>query len=691
MRDTQGDSTFLTHLTSLTVLLAASVLAAGCGGAGPHPAATPSGEVPAEATETPNVGAGPLVAITFGFDHACALGAAGEVFCWGENRSFQLGHDRASLESTRSPAAERVALPLAARSVAAGWFHTCALLVDGSVYCWGENHVGQVARRTSGADPRPFRVPHLEPIAELQAMRSLTCTRSTTGVVSCFGELPYSGDREGTQIEPFEIVPLRGASRLVLARTDLCGEFETGELRCERSGQVLPQISGVASLSEAACDGHDCCAATPGGGVTCRGMLACGDSDEECDVPFDGHATAVRGSSDAFCVLGAEGGVECNRFQPPGLFVRGGRDWAYIDVAGAEQLAVGQRGACALVGGEPYCWSLPVSRPLHREQVYTLPGPIDEVALGATLLCVRRGASVDCWEGAVHGSGAFPPSAARRRSTTARSIAAGDRHACALDADGRVSCWGANAAGQLGDGTTTERDASAYVEGLSNVQAIAAAGDATCALNSSATVSCWGHHVPAPAPLASLAGVTALALTPTAQCFVGASAELVCRGLREPQGTGALGPPGWIDPVSYVRGGGAILAVSRAGSIAAYQRVSSEAGHLFSAGSLTLAPTVRDVRARSIDVCTLLVSGTAACNRELIAEDAEALFTGGDMACALRRGGDVACVGPPPGDRASRTLPVEHVRGPWAAATLQAVPAAVGVEGRAPTSEHRAP
>src|SRR5262252_329821 len=61
-------------------------------------------------------------------------------------------------------------------------------------------------------------------------------------------------------------------------------------------------------------------------------------------------------------------------------------------------------------------------------------------------------------------------------------IVAGEVHACLLTLAGVVLCWGANANGQLGDGTTEDRSTPVRVAGLPKVVAITAGAHFTCAL-----------------------------------------------------------------------------------------------------------------------------------------------------------------------------------------------------------------
>ncbi len=79
-------------------------------------------------------------------------------------------------------------------------------------------------------------------------------------------------------------------------------------------------------------------------------------------------------------------------------------------------------------------------------------------------------------------------------------IVTGRVHTCARLSDGTARCWGANANGQIGDGTTTQRLLPVVVKNpagsaaLTGVVSVVAGGNQTCALITDATARCWGAN-----------------------------------------------------------------------------------------------------------------------------------------------------------------------------------------------------
>jgi alpha-tubulin suppressor-like RCC1 family protein len=86
------------------------------------------------------------------------------------------------------------------------------------------------------------------------------------------------------------------------------------------------------------------------------------------------------------------------------------------------------------------------------------------------------------------------PVAISGMSSGVTSIAVGGAFMCAVTTGGALSCWGNNQDGTVGDGTTTERHAPVGVAGLSSgVASVSASGPNACALTTQGGVLCWGN------------------------------------------------------------------------------------------------------------------------------------------------------------------------------------------------------
>ena len=86
----------------------------------------------------------PAVAIGLGDYHTCAVLEDGSVWCWGANYWGELGNGKNGWESNSNVPVKVLGLPARAHIVVEGYEHTCALLEDGSVWCWGGNQAGEL-------------------------------------------------------------------------------------------------------------------------------------------------------------------------------------------------------------------------------------------------------------------------------------------------------------------------------------------------------------------------------------------------------------------------------------------------------------------------------------------------------------------------------------------------------------------
>jgi alpha-tubulin suppressor-like RCC1 family protein len=78
--------------------------------------------------------------------------------------------------------------------------------------------------------------------------------------------------------------------------------------------------------------------------------------------------------------------------------------------------------------------------------------------------------------------------------TNAIALSAGYANACAILATGGLDCWGDNRVGDVGDGTTTERNTPVAVSGITNATAVSAGDEQSCALLATGGVDCWGWN-----------------------------------------------------------------------------------------------------------------------------------------------------------------------------------------------------
>ena len=123
-----------------------------------------------------------------------------------------------------------------------------------------------------------------------------------------------------------------------------------------------------------------------------------------------------------------------------------------------------------------------------------------EIAAGGFHTCARtEGGEVLCWgtnaEGQT-GTGSSEdvmPRPARVGGLTAvKQLALGNAHSCAVLETATAMCWGDNRGGQLGDGTTTDRPLPWHVEGLRRIEEISLGSMRTCVRTQEGTVWCVG-------------------------------------------------------------------------------------------------------------------------------------------------------------------------------------------------------
>ena len=153
----------------------------------------------------------PVVSIAVGDYHSCAIDSESSVWCWGSNRFGQLGDGT----RTRQSKAVRVKTKdYEISALAAGGTFSCALHKDGSVYCWGSDLFGEIARGSLA----PRRIEADTPVHELQQVTLPAeavsiragglhaCARLENQEVWCWGANESGQLGDGTRTDRFEPV-----------------------------------------------------------------------------------------------------------------------------------------------------------------------------------------------------------------------------------------------------------------------------------------------------------------------------------------------------------------------------------------------------------------------------------------------------------------------------------------------------
>jgi alpha-tubulin suppressor-like RCC1 family protein len=184
------------------------------------------------------------------YDHTCAVLTPSGVACWGLNTYGQLGANDKLAHWT--VVAVTGLGGVTARSVSAGQSHSCAVIADGGVDCWGGNQYGQLGGGFGPDSPAAVHVQGLSgPVADVSAGAFHTCAALVSGAVVCWGdnalgEVGSNGPPGGSSATPV-VVPVTGGARAVAAGNHAsCALLSTGRVQCWGSNENGLLGSGLA-------------------------------------------------------------------------------------------------------------------------------------------------------------------------------------------------------------------------------------------------------------------------------------------------------------------------------------------------------------------------------------------------------------------------------------------------------------
>jgi alpha-tubulin suppressor-like RCC1 family protein len=281
-------------------------------------------------------------------------------------------------------------------------------------------------------------------------------------------------------------------------------------------------VGGLSRATQLALGGNHSCALLAGGQVACwganeNGQLGDGTTADHSSPELVGGlppATAIAAGTGFTCALTAASQVHCWGANQSGQLARprvthSSAPGEIKELRGATQLSLGGAHGCALLADRTArCWGDNAHGQLG-DGTRKLPGrPVAvkglttavELAAGRHHSCARLAdGQIRCWGWNNDAQLGEPASAPDRPTPTpvaevsgALALVAGNSHNCALQAGGKITCWGWNGDAQFGDGDVGA--APRLVANLAPVAQLALGSRHTCARLAAGGFTCWGHN-----------------------------------------------------------------------------------------------------------------------------------------------------------------------------------------------------
>lgn len=386
--------------------------------------------------------------LSLGDTHTCAVFTNGSVRCWGNSEFDKLGTDLVDVEAM--VAETMCPVPISpAIDVVAAQHHSCALMENGDVRCWGDNNFGKLGLGRGDDDVQTVVDPSTYPVVQLAdkaidliAGQEHTCAVLTGGErLQCWGQ-----NNEG---------------QLGTSNRDDVGDTESPDV-------YMPLEFDAAILDVSLGDDYSCVRLDiDGGEIRCWGSNDVGQLGDpaadrllappDAGIDIGASAIALAGSHVHNCAIRAPDDPMAD--PDAGDVVCWGEN-------------IGESGTDGYLG---YGDTVRYGRDVIPNVALDLPGPVTQLAVGYGFTCARFAENDDvrCWGRGLRGRLGLPGFPDDIQDTalfdmhpaiqvaapgeTIERVFTGRNHACVIVSTGtnrRARCWGEGQEGQLGNGGT---------------------------------------------------------------------------------------------------------------------------------------------------------------------------------------------------------------------------------------------
>ena len=453
--------------------------------------------VPGAVTTTGALSGVTLTQIEAGTSYACALASTGTAYCWGLGTSGQLGNSASSTATTAVAVTVSGVLSGAALvQIATGGTTTCALDSSGAAYCWGAGGSGQLGNgSTTATQNAPVKVTATSigsPLVQITAGTSFACAVASTGAAYCWGL--GTGNQLGNNLNTSSTTPVAVTATGALAGATLF-QISSGQL-----ATCTQDTTGAFYCWGTNTNGQLGNASTTSSGVpvVVGGIVPLPPTGA---AAFPANTTAAvywvasslgTGTLSGYTVTASPGGVTCSTTTALTCTLTGLSNGTTYSVTVVTNTSDG-------------------SSPPSAATTVTPWPPTARISVGKSHSCTIFNGNAYCWGDNTNGELGNNASSATPQATpvavnttgvlsgkTLTQIGTGTGFSCALDSAGLAYCWGLNTSGQLGNNSTTQSNvpvavSTAGVLAGKTLTQLSVGQAFACALDTAGVAYCWGY------------------------------------------------------------------------------------------------------------------------------------------------------------------------------------------------------